>query len=67
MREPNPFAGEEAGQVASVAYRQVAAQFPPPSLPSSLPPSLHSFLPHLLPPQVSQVELERGYWFGGKV
>ena len=27
MRETNPFAGEEAGQVASVAYRQAAAQF----------------------------------------
>ena len=43
MREPNPFAGEEAGQVASEAYRQVAAQFPPPSLPPSLPSSTHLF------------------------
>ena len=72
MRETNPFAGEEAGQVASVAYRQAAAQFLVScdfSLNSLLPRlsslSLHPF-PHLSS-QVSQVELERGYWFSGKV
>ena len=57
MREKNPFAGEEAGQVASVAYRQAAAQFlvscdmslnsllPRLSSPSFLPPSIPSPTP----------------------
>lgn len=60
MREANPFAGEEAGQVASVAYRQAAPQFL-----VSCDFSLNSLLPcraspsFLLPSILSPTSLHR--------